>query len=684
MNKENKQRVIGKVVAINSDRFTVELLGGIDNFNIIGYDDIHYFARLNSYIIVPYQNYYIVAEVSGVRERDQNTNVNNPTEQNWNKLSSGKFLDVLPIGTLNPQKIHSNEYEFNFGVSVYPALYSDVLYIKENELDAIFNVSDNSVEVDNSEDETKKFRYKTLSIGKSTVFQEYDVKINIDKFFGSHSAILGNTGSGKSCTISAMIQNLYKYKNFSATGSTFIFLDVNGEYQQAFSELPNLNGDIDVRTFTFDEDKVNENNELLKLPHWFLNIDEWALLLQASEKTQLPMLRNALGLAALFSRDDTEEKKKTKNHILATCITQILRDETSSPSKKDRITAILQKFRTEDINLDKRFQLLENGRPKTTVSYNNTHLELTIRNCIFVYFGGMIGEKELLLYLESKDHNDELVFLSDRFKMPVYKHENKFIFNSLEDAVDLAILYEEANGNRQIRDYCSSLITRLVSLKDRPDFNFLKQDEGEANSFQQQMLGIKTNEDGNIKCSQVTILDISSLEDEIIEVISCVFARMLYQKIKTLEPRNKFPVNLILEEAHRYIGDDTQRSFYRANKIFERIAKEGRKFGFFLLISSQRPSELSRTVLSQCSNFIVHRIQNPEDLAHIRQITPHISETILRRLPSIPTQHALIFGHSVNLPSTFKVSTADPLPKSENNKVSENWFKLKDHKIDVQ
>ena len=103
----------------------------------------------------------------------------------------------------------------------------------------------------------------------------------------------------------------------------------------------------------------------------------------------------------------------------------------------------------------------------------------------------------------------------------------------------------------------------------------------------------------------------------------------------------------------------------------------------FLLVSSQRPSELSRTVLSQCSNFIVHRIQNPEDLSHIRQITPHISDTILRRLPSIPTQHALIFGQSVNLPTTFKVNEANPKPKSDNNEVSKNWFREKNFEIDL-
>jgi len=108
---------------------------------------------------------------------------------------------------------------------------------------------------------------------------------------------------------------------------------------------------------------------------------------------------------------------------------------------------------------------------------------------------------------------------------------------------------------------------------------------------------------------------------------------------------------------------------------------EGRKYGLFFTISSQRPSELSKTVLSQCNNFIVHRIQNPDDLLHIRQITPHISETTLKKLPSIPTQHALIFGNAVNIPALFKVNNADPLPNSDNNEVSTNWFVGKEKKF---
>ena len=621
MTKEDKQRVIGKVVAINSDRFSIELLSGLDNFNVNGYDDIHYFAQLNSYVIVPYQNYYIVAEVSGVREKDLNVPFSNPTEQILSKIQAGKYLEVLPIGTIKDD-------QFDFGVSVYPTLYSDVLYIKEQELDTIFKTNSSKKPIEG----TDKYRYTSLPIGKSIIFPDYEVKIDIDKFFGSHSAVLGNTGSGKSCTIASMLQTLYKLENNSATGSTFIFFDVNGEYKQAFKNLKD-NKDIQVTNFSIDTEATNEK---FQLPHWFLNIDEWALLLKASEKSQLPILRNALGFTQNLSQEII-------SHIYACNIMYVYEHWESSVTKRQRIISLIDKSKIaiDYSKLDAKF-----GNFPTKQEEDN--FKISVKNHI------------------KEDVNIDLKFNSDYFD-----------FKDLEQALENAILYEEYHGNKQIRDYCSSMITRFKSIKEREDFKFLTTTQNDKNidEYICSLLGIEKQEDNAIKKNQVIIIDLNSANDETVEVISCVISRLIFEKLKTAKNRNQFPINLVLEEAHRYISTESGKIFGDANRIFERIAKEGRKYGMFLLVSSQRPSELSRTVLSQCSNFIVHRIQNPEDLSHIRQITPHISETILKRLPSIPTQHALIFGHSVNLPTTFKVNEANPKPKSDNNEISKNWFK---------
>jgi hypothetical protein len=629
MTREDKQRVIGKVVAINSDRFSVELLSGLDNFNVNGYDDIHYFAQLNSYVIVPYQNYYIVAEVSGVREKDLNVPFSNPTEQILSKIQTGKYLEVLPIGTIK-------DNQFDFGVSVYPTLYSDVLYIKEQELDTIFKTNSSKKPIEG----TDKYRYTSLPIGKSIIFPDYEVKIDIDKFFGSHSAVLGNTGSGKSCTIASMLQTLYKLENNSATGSTFIFFDVNGEYRQAFKNLKD-NKDIQVTNFSIDTEATDEK---FQLPHWFLNIDEWALLLKASEKSQLPILRNALGFTQNLSQEII-------SHIYACNIMYVYEHWESSVTKRQRIISLIDKS-------------------KITIDYSKLDAK-------FGNFPTKQEEDDFKISVKKhikEDVNIDLKFNSDYFE-----------FKDLEQALENAILYEEYHGNKQIRDYCSSMITRFKSIKEREDFKFLTTTQKDKNigEYICSLLGVEKQGDNEIKKNQVIIIDLNSANDETVEIISCVISRLIFEKLRQAKDRNQFPVNLVLEEAHRYISTESGKVFGDANRIFERIAKEGRKYGMFLLVSSQRPSELSRTVLSQCSNFIVHRIQNPEDLSHIRQITPHISETILKRLPSIPTQHALIFGHAVNLPTTFKVNTADPKPKSDNNEISKNWFREKNFNVEL-
>ncbi|CAH1690635.1 hypothetical protein BOSEA31B_20472 [Hyphomicrobiales bacterium] len=170
------------------------------------------------------------------------------------------------------------------------------------------------------------------------------------------------------------------------------------------------------------------------------------------------------------------------------------------------------------------------------------------------------------------------------------------------------------------------------------------------------------------------ILDLNAVEDEVVELVSAVVARMLFRLLRQAEPRNRFPIHLLLEEAHRYIASTPSRFSIDASKIFERIAKEGRKYGMFVVLASQRPNELSKTVLSQCSNFLVHRIQNPDDLSQIRQMTPFISDAVLKRLPSLPRQHALVFGTAVNLPTTFRVGDASPRPRSDDTAVADLWF----------
>jgi hypothetical protein len=659
MIRDDKQRVIGKLININSEKFTVELLNQSINFTVNGFDDIYQYAQINGYVILPYQDFYIAAEIFGVRERDSDSSWRGEKEQILSKSNSVKYLDISPIGTIQAGI-------FKYGVSVFPTLYSDVLYIRKQELDIIFEVENELTSVVINEQQGTKM--SLLDVGTSTIFPDYKVKIDINSFFGAHSAILGNTGSGKSCTISAMMQGLLHKKGFSAVGASFFLFDVNGEYHKAFCQIKNP--DIEIKYYSLnsiknklcfqygDDFEICDNIDYQKfeLPHWFLNIEEWALLLQASDRTQLPILRNAINLLKLFA-GDTNALKKVKNHILYLCLLHILRDESGPAAKKNRIVAILSKFNTQEINLEAK-----------------VNANLTLRGSLHVHFGEMQQMEALIGYLEREDEPGIKMFLLENFSIPTGTEGSiKTEFHEIENALDLSILFEEAHGNSQIRDYCSSMLTRYKSLRERPEFEFMTSATlvTDKERYVNDILGLGKH---LTKKTQISILDLNSIEDELVEVISCVVSRVIFEKLKALEPRNTFPVNIILEEAHRYISNSPLSPFGTANKIFERIAKEGRKYGIFLLVSSQRPSELSRTVLSQCSNFIIHRIQNPEDLSQIRQMTPHISASILSRLPSIPKQHALVFGHAVQIPTLFKVNNAGPTPHSSDNDVTKNWF----------
>lgn len=145
-----------------------------------------------------------------------------------------------------------------------------------------------------------------------------------------------------------------------------------------------------------------------------------------------------------------------------------------------------------------------------------------------------------------------------------------------------------------------------------------------------------------------------------------------YRKKQKNEARRYNPVHLILDEAHRYIRKDG--NYILQENIFERIAREGRKYSLYLLISSQRPSELSSTVLSQCGNYIVHRIQNEMDMKYIYTVLPYFSEDYITKIKQQVPGEALVFGNCVPMPLQIKIIQATPDPNSENCKIKEQWF----------
>ncbi|SEW05690.1 hypothetical protein SAMN05444851_1131 [Aliiroseovarius sediminilitoris] len=659
MARDEASRAIGKIVSVSADRLVVELHRGSDNFTVVGFDDVHYVATLGSYLMVPTQSEYAVLEVIGLREKDFSPAYGNAAEMD--KATAAKFLDVVPVGSMPVQG-----GSFKFGVSTFPPLYADALYARDEDLDRIFNVeqpADRETKTDAEGAEKEGTVPHTIEIGTSAVFKDYPVKAQLDALFGGHVAVLGNTGSGKSCTVASIFQSVFmKPDDFGALGAAFVIFDVNGEYRQALDNLPwSINSSYLKATDPGAEIEAstrsilgNEEISRFRLPHWFMTVDEWALLLRASERSQQPALRTALGLTTLFAEqedgvvEDNDGIATIQNHVLAKIVLAILQSDASSASKSDRVLSILASFNTQEISI------------------------AAIRHRVGVNYGQLADAEGLAEFLSD--------FVQEEPVLPTYANK-PFTFDRLQAALDLALHYEEANGNKQIRDYCSQMVTRLKSVSDNPDFEFLRASvenledhDREPTYFVDRLLGIARDGGSYQKQRQLCIIDLNDASDEIVELASAVVARLIFDRMRRATPRNKMPVHLILEEAHRYISERPSRFAIDAGITFQRIAKEGRKYGAFLIVASQRPSELSKTVLSQCNNFVIHRIQNPDDLSQIKQMTPFISETVLKRLPSLPKQHALIFGSAVKIPTTFRVRDADPTPNSDDTQVRDLWY----------
>ena len=348
MSRDDRKRAIGKIVSVSADRFVVEMHAGTDNFTVVGFDDVHYVARLGTFLIVPVQAEYVVVEVVGLRERDVGGVGHG--DGYLDKAASAKYLDVVPVGML-PQ---DRSGKFRFGISVFPSLYADALYALDAELDRVFE-TDVPVESTPALDDVpptppNATRFRALTIGRSVAFEGYDVKVRIDDFFGGHTAVLGNTGSGKSCTVASILQSLFeKADEHHARGATFVVFDVNGEYTQSLLPLANDFG-IGVARVILDGSAAEDR---FRLPHWFLEQSEWELLLQASERTQIPVLRTALGLTGLFRRN-SPETLEIKEHFIATCIIECFRgsDGDSPVAKFQRVVSLLQKYPTVDLNID--------------------------------------------------------------------------------------------------------------------------------------------------------------------------------------------------------------------------------------------------------------------------------------------------------------------------------------------
>ena len=610
-------RTIGKITSIGIRGIIADVYDDLGNY-INTMDGIYFVGEVGAYVSIYEIGRTIIAEIIGVDEKTQLSNTNE-----MNKPNSKRQVYLNLIGEIIDNK-------FYFGVSKMPLIFSEIHFISERDLMTMLEVGMEEAVVG----ENGETRAILLPIGKSVIFSDYDVKINIDKFFGFHFAVFGNTGAGKSNTVARILQNIFAKDNYSAKGAKFVIIDSNGEYNKAFSRLNEINPQISHSLMIADDN----NDKKFEIPVWALSADDWAILLHASEKTQIPVLKRAIDIAKIFYSNG-ENNNELKNHILASTLLGIINSSDTSPSKADKLKAIISHFGTNEIGMDTDIQ------------------GMTLRKGIEISYGSMSNEEKVIKYLTA-------YLKADIIQETVMGMMVPYSLDEFCQAVEFATLYEGSISSQRIQEYTATLLTRLQTIQEGIQGKILSKT---------QYISVDEYVDNMLGQNQIVDVDISSLDDASAEVVTKVLAKLLLDYLKRRANKADMPINFLIEEAHRFVRNEMSYGAVGYN-IFERIAKEGRKYGMLLGISSQRPSELSKTVVSQCSNFIIHRVQNPDDLHYISKMVPYINQNMIDRLTYLQTGHALVFGSAINLPTLTKFAQAEPRTDSDNAQISEKWY----------
>jgi Predicted ATPase len=548
------------------------------------------------------------------------------------KVCVGEIIEIKDdIATINAVgEIIGNQFES--GVSRKPSFSAAVKIVSKEKVPLI-------ISTDGFEEK------RDLYLGKSAIYPDINVNTNINNFFSSHFSIFGNSGGGKSCSVARIIQNLLTKSNPTPYKSSIFLFDAHGEYFDAFKDLNKINSNINFKTFTTNT-KFSDS-EIIKIPLWLLSVDDYALLLGATSALQLPIIEKALKLVSIFGREETEVIKH-KNDIIARAILDILSSGNPPAQIRDQIFSILSYYNTKEFNLETEVHQPGYVRP--------------LKQCLLIDASGKIREMELLTTFVEK-------FLDNNLELRMPDGTFRYSLKDLKDAFDFALISEGSLKSNKVYDEANVLRVRLNSLVNGDYSTYF--DCPEYITKEAFVKSLLTADNG--KKAQIVNFNINYVDDRFAKTITKIYSKILFDYSKDSKNGVKLPFHIILEEAHRYVQNDSDNEILGYN-IFERITKEGRKYGVILALVSQRPSELSETTLSQCSNFLVFRMLHPRDVSYIKEMIPNITEEIIKKVKLLQPGNCIAFGTGFKVPVIVKIDMPNPAPNSSSCDISDVWF----------
>lgn len=522
--------------------------------------------------------------------------------------------------------------KFVFGVIRKPSFASTVKLISKEKIPMLIGVENYA-------------ENKDLYIGKSPIYEGVNIGVDINAFFSNHFAIFGSTGSGKSCSVARIFQNLFEKQHAIAYRASIFIFDAYGEYHNAFKDLNKKVPELSFKAYTTNT-KFSDT-ELIKIPLWLLDTDDIAILLGAEKSSQLPIIEKALKLVTIFGREE-ELVIKHKNDIIARAILDILSSGRPSAQIRDQIFSVLSYYNTKDLNLET--EIFQPGyiRP--------------LKQCLLIDATGKIREMELLTnFMES--------FLDDNLELDLPDGTFKYTLKDLQDAFDFALISEGVLKSDKIYDEANVLKVRIHTLVNSSESQYF--DVEEYITREEYIRNLITADNG--KKAQIINFNINYVDDRFAKTLTKIYSKLLFNYAKELDKRASIPFHIILEEAHRYVQNDNDINLLGYN-IFDRITKEGRKYGVILGLISQRPSELSETSLSQCNNFLIFKMLHPVDVEYIRKMVPNITNDIVKRLRILQPGNCIAFGNAFKIPVLVKLDMPDPAPSSSSCDISKIWF----------
>ncbi len=514
------------------------------------------------------------------------------------------------------------------GVIRKPLLDAEIRPLLENEIPLILGQSQKNA----------------LLLGASPYYNNHPIYLDVNKFFSNHFAIFGNSGSGKSCGLARLMQNVFKNPNVVPYKANFVIFDASGEYTNAFSTINGINPNFNYRVFTTS---LTDNTvERLRIPIWLLGVNDISSLLMANTHSQIPMIEKTLKLARSFA-EAGDQAINYKNHIIAKAIMGVLFSDSSPANKKNDIFRIIDSCSTPQFSMDSVVQ---------GVGYTRL-----FRDCFNIDKTGTFTESILVTEYVSK-------FIDAQFDSYEPANNSYFTLNDFEKALEFTLISDGWYKNKQTYSDAMTIRVRLRSLLTGPYSSIFTFPEF-INIDQYMNYLFAPN---GRKC-QIVNINLDDMDDSFAAVITKIFTRLIFDYAKRIPNRGSVPFNILVDEAHRYIKNNDSDDFLYGFNIFNRVAKEGRKYGVMLGVISQRPVELSDTVISQCSNFLIFKTNHPLDVEYIKNMIPNINTEIVEKQKGLQSGTCLGFGTAFKIPVIARMEMPDPMPLSTNSDVVRYW-----------